>query len=438
MKLTVRTVRGRFTLVAALLVILIAGGGVSSYLATKIQNVSSSDATVRFSMEAYDLIEKNYWVKPGGYAQFNTPELPELFRLALNKAGVPSTLASSTRSGAEAMLAEAFVAATSSEAKKKLALDTLTIVLYNLPPVGRASLLSAQQVKELRQNVANINPANDLYKDLGVPTSAPPEAIEKAYDQKVAVLEQSTSTAAKEELEKVTYAKEVLSDSGKKQLYDTAKVEPSVSARTLGKTLYLGFNKISPTTLQEFAWEIARASTTPALDSLILDFRGNVGGALDFTPAFLGLFIGQNQYVFDLYRQGDTEAQRTTLPQFPELSRYREVAVLTDSMTQSTAELTAAALKRLRIAHIVGGRTRGWGSVENTYPLSTSIDPDTTYALFLVNSLTLRDDQQPIEQNGVLPDVDTAAAGWRNQLTKYFTSASLITALSSTAALPPR
>jgi C-terminal processing protease CtpA/Prc len=170
---------------------------------------------------------------------------------------------------------------------------------------------------------------------------------------------------------------------------------------------------------------------------MILDMRGNVGGALDFAQAFLGLFVGGNQYAFDLYHQGDDEVQRTTEPEFPELSRYGEVAVLTDNMTQSTAELTTAVLKRYRIARIVGATTRGWGSVENTYPLKTIVDPSTSYALLLVNSLTLGDTEEPIEQNGVAPDIDTSKTGWQKELSNHFSSPSLIKALENEATAAP-
>lgn len=401
------------------------------------QTPQEADPYVRFDMEAFDAITENYWVKPGTFAQFNTPELPQLFALALQKEGSTATLATSTRSATALLLASAFKNATSTDAERQLALQTLQIVLYNLPPAGRDSLLSEQQETALRQDVANVNPGTDLYQNLGLQKGATADAINQAYTEKAAALKNATSSDAQAELKQVAYAHEVLTNQAQKQLYDTAQIEPSIFAHVLGHTLYLDFDKISPTTLQEFAQAVDTASTTPGLDSMILDMRGNVGGALDFAQAFLGLFIGGNQYAFDLYHQGDDQVQRTTEPQFPELSRYGDVAVLTDNMTQSTAELTTAILKRYRIARVVGATTRGWGSVENTYPLTTVIDPSTSYSLLLVNSLTLRDDQQPIEQNGVVPDVDTGKTGWQQELSNYFSSSSLINALKSEATAAP-
>lgn len=402
------------------------------------QTPDEADPYVRFDMEAFDLISENYWIKPGDYARFGVPELPQLFSLALQDqtAGAYAS-ATSTRTATAAMLGKAFRSATSTDARRALALQTLGLILNSLPPAGRDSILSTKQETDLRQDVANVNPGNDLYQDLGLARGASEVEVDHAYQEKAATLQASTSPDAKTQLQKVSYAHEVLASPVGKQLYDNGGVEPSVFTHVLGNTLYLDVDKISPTALQEFAFAVDAASTTPRLDSMIIDFRGNVGGALDFTQGFLGLFIGTNQYAFDLYHQGDNEVARTTQPKFDELSRYADIAILTDNMTQSTAELTTAVFKRFHLARVVGTTTRGWGSVENTYPLRTSIDPSTSYSLLLVNSLTLRDDNAPIESNGVVPDIDTSRSGWQNTLADHFRSSSLIRALIEEAAKPP-
>lgn len=440
MRFFLRDKKLRVTLGGIIVATLVGGGVYSFFLHTpplEYLTPQENDLYVRFVMEAYDAIEQNYWIKPGDFVKFNTPELPQLFQLSVQKIGSSAILATSTRSGTSVLLENALKDATSTEAKRQFVLQALSLVLYNLPPIGRDSLLSKQEETAFRQNVANINPGNDLYQNLGLKKGATADEVNQAYEQKSVEIKNATSSEAKAELPKITYARKVLTNTVQKELYDTAQIEPSVFQHILESTLYLGFNKISPTTLREFALAVDSASTTSYLDSMILDMRGNVGGSLDFVQAFMGLFLGSNQYVFDLYHQGDNQAQRTTLLQFQELSRYREIAVLTDNMTQSTAELITAILKRFRIARVVGTTTRGWGSIENTYPIKTVIDPSTSYSLLLVNSLTLRDDQQPIEQNGVIPDLDTSKSGWQKKLYNYFTSASIIKALKDNATAVP-
>lgn len=383
---------------------------------------------VRFDMEAYDLIQQHYW-----QAATDT-DMATLFQLSVEKAAASSSVAllAPTRAGVAAMLDTVFNTATSTEGARQLALNTLIVALYNLAPTGRDQLLSQAQETSLRQEVSNVNPSNDLYANLGVPASATPQQINEVYKQKAAT---ATSSEAKQQL---SYAHEVLANANDKARYDQAHVEPTVFAHVIGRTLYLYVSQMAPTTVQEFAEAVDEASTTPGLLSMVLDLRGNIGGALDFGQYFLGLFQGQNQYAFDLYHQGDYQVQRTVAPRFAELDRYREIAVLTDDMTQSTAELVAAAFKRLHLGYTVGTTTRGWGSVEDTYPLMTQIDPAASYALLLVNSLTLRDDNLPIESNGVVPNVATADTAWRAELQNYFTSSSLISAIEKTIVTPPQ
>lgn len=389
---------------------------------------------VRFDMEAYDSILTNYWQK------VKESDLAQLYQLSVEKASGQSTvtLLSQDRAGVAKMLATVFATATSTEVARQLAANTLTVVLYNLAPQGRDQLLSQVQETALRQEVSNVNPGKDLYGDLGVAKGADTQTVNTAYQEKKAELTASSSPAAKAELAQVAYAHDVLTNTADKNRYDTSQVEPTVFSRVIGHTLYLYLSQMAPATVQEFAEAVDAASTTPGLSSMVIDLRGNIGGALAFGQYFLGIFQGQNQYAFDLFHQGDYQVQRTMVPKFDELNRYEEIAVLSDNMTQSTAEVTTAAFKRFHLGHVVGGTTRGWGSVENTYALTTVIDPNTSYSMLLVNSLTLRDDNVPIEGKGVDPDVNIADKNWKSELSKYFTSSSLISAIESTVTSPPK
>lgn len=372
----------------------------------------SQDAYVRFEMEAFDSIKENYWQKA------DDAQLANLFQLSLEKAGGSVATSAVDRLSTEAMLQGAFDAVPDAAAKKQLALDILQVALYNLPPVGRNQLYSAQAVKELRDTVSNVNPQSDLYGELGVTAAASAKDINAAYER---AEQTATSTAARE---RAAYVRDVLTDEKAKERYDTTKAEPTVFSKMIGTTLYVRLDKVSPSVLDEFLGVLDKASTTPAT-SMIIDLRGNIGGALDLAPHMIGLFFGPNQYSFDLFRKGEYLPQRSAVPKIPALTKYRDIAVLVDGQTQSTAEVFTAAVKRFRLATVIGTTTKGWGSVENTYPLTTSIDPDTQYALFLVNSLTLRDDGEPIEGKGVDPDISVGSKAWQNALPNFVRSAAL-------------
>lgn len=430
----------KVALLGTLVVVLIfAGVGYYKYSHPAVAPVTyktpeESNVFVRFDMEAYDIISKNYWNK------MKDEDIATLFQLSLQKAQNSSTtpaLITKDRAGVAKMVSDAITAIPTDEEKKKFALNTLVIATYNLQPVNRNGILSSKEETSFRQNVSNINPEKDLYKDLGIEKGATNEVIEQAYKEKVAVLEKAITPEAKEELKQVAYAREVLTNQNSKALYDEKQIEPTVFKRLIGNTMYLSISKISPTTLQEFGIAVDSASTTPRLDSMIIDFRGNIGGSLDFLKYFLGLFVGEKQYAFDLFHQGDYQVERTVLAKFDQLERYKEIAILTDNMTQSTAELTTATFKRFNLAGVVGETTRGWGTVENTYPIETVIGEGEKYSILLVNNITLRDDNQPIEGRGVDPDIDIKNPKWKSDLSRVFRNQSLIEAILKTATVEP-
>jgi hypothetical protein len=434
----------RWILAGAFFVLLAAAGGVfyfyhfrtqpAAVAATQYKTLEESDMYVRFDMDVYDIITTNYWQKAPD------ADMAGLFQLALAKAlntQTPPEITTKDRAGTAKMLAGAMANATSTQNKIQLAENVAIVALYNLAPQGRSGMLSQKQETELRQTVSNVHPNTDLYKDLGVAKGASADDVEKAYKEKESALKNATSSEDKAALAQADYAHKVLTNDSSKNLYDTAKIEPTIFGHVLGKTLYVNMTQVSPTSLQEFARAVDNASTTPGLESLIVDMRGNIGGALDFAAAFLGLFMGQNQYAYDLFHQGDYQVQRTTLAKFDEINRYTDIAFLVDNMSQSTAELTTAVFKKFHLAHVVGKTTRGWGTVENTFPIEADIDPTQKFTVLLVHSLTLREDNQPIEGRGVDPDVDVSKTDWQSQLSKYFSSPSLISALKQTANKPP-
>ncbi len=390
------------------------------------QTPEEKDVYVRFVMEVYDSISKNYWAK------VKEEDMAKLFQLSIQKVNTqltPPTLISNSRADVSKMINEALMSVNGTSSKKQMVIDIVNVATYNLEPMGRNGLYSKKQEVALRDNVSNINKEKDLYKDLGVEKGATVAVVEQAYKEKEVILSKSTNPEAIEELKKITYARKVLTDENNKKLYDSSQIEPTISGMIMGTTVYLSISKISPTTLREFATIIDNASTTPRLDSLIIDFRGNIGGALDFLQIFLGAFIGENQFAFDLLHQGEFQVERTKIPKFEPLARYKEIVVLTDNMTQSTAELTAAVFKRLKLAIVVGSVTRGWGTVENTYPLLTQMSEDEKFSLFLVNSLTLRDDNIPIEGRGVTPNIDINSSTFKKDLRENIRNTSLIKAV---------
>ncbi|MBU1085223.1 hypothetical protein KKB06_02645, partial [Patescibacteria group bacterium] len=80
---------------------------------------------------------------------------------------------------------------------------------------------------------------------------------------------------------------------------------------------------------------------------------------------------------------------------------------------------------------LVGTTTRGWGTVEKVFSLDNQISENEIYSIFLVHHLTLREDGQPIEGNGVEPHISILDPTWTQQLLKYYNDPELITQLKT-------
>jgi len=406
-------------LISVIVVIAVVGVGYSFF------NKSGSDASVvadaptRFNMEIFDKIVENYWQK------VNEPDLAKLYQLAFAKAAssTPLDLSNATRDGVAEMLSRGF-SDIAEEKRNELAVNTGIIVLANLAPQGRSGLLSQAQETAFRDNVNNIDRTNNLYENLGLKDGADIDSVEKAYKEKSKELLASTSPEAKQELALVKRAHEVLANESSKVIYDETKSEPTLSSEKLsGGSLYLDLTKISNTTLQEVANALMAYGTTTAPTGLIIDVRSNVGGALDFARYFMSMFLGPNQYVYDYLQQGDLKPERT--PNFAKVevvNKIKDIAILTDEKSQSTSELLASIFKRFRLGKAVGIQTKGWGTVENTFPLETDLGDGNKYSVLLVHSLTLRDDGEPIEGKGIDPDINIENKNWKTQVNQTFSS----------------
>lgn len=386
-----------------------------------------------FVSEVYDKIKENYW------DNISEPQLLDLFKLSLDRNGGNTTVAKFENKD---KLLEAFTKATAGmDEEKKNTFYTTVVgsVLSSLNPTGRSGLFTEKQEQQLKNTVSNINPEKDLYKDLGLSKGASEPAVLKAFETKSTELSKDKSPEAKEKLKQITYAKETLTQKETKQRYDTNQIEPTMFTKTVGNTLYFQFKKFSPTSYDEFIKIFEQYEQVPgyaskndtSLTALILDLRGNIGGAIDATPYFLGNFIGKGAYAYDFYHKGEYIPFKTPTDKLPGLTRFRQIVVLVDNQTQSSAEMMTASLKKYHMGVIVGVPTKGWGTVERVFPLDNQFSKKEKYSMFLVHSITLRDDNLPIEGRGVDPDVKISDPNWTDQLLSYFNNPALVEAVKS-------
>jgi len=344
-------------------------GGCASYLYLTQKDIFliSKSPYLGFVSEVYDVIKDNYWNK------LTDKELSVLFKSAAEQLGKKALFFPSENKKGVLLMLNTILSSMEDQQKKEFVIQLADLVLKNLPPAGRSSLYATKEQKELTQMVENINP-------------------------------------------------------------DTGKKEPTILSQTISsktpgqkpasvltpEILYLRLQRFSSTTLTEFQEEADKADKIKTLNTLILDLRGNIGGSIDILPYFLGPFIGYNQYAYEFFSQGEHIPFKTKTGWLPSLVRYKKVIVLIDENTQSTAELFASVLKKYNVGVLVGRETKGWGTVERVFPIKQQIDPNETYSVFLVHSLTLREDGKPIEGNGVEPTISIDAPDWKEQLFLYF------------------
>jgi len=311
--------------------------------------------------------------------------------------------------------------------------NIVDVVLANLKPFGRSRLYSEKMAQDLNNNVNNVNPAVNQFQVLGVPTGVTDKQVAEAFQIKEKELAPiaKVSTPAAQKLAEVKQAYKVLKTQDSRQIYQISGAEPTIDYKLLTPSIYyIHLTKFSPTSLDEFVRVAAKVdSKGPELDTLIFDLRDNIGGAIDSLPYFLGPFIGPNTYAYQFYHQGNYVDFKTLTGWMNSLVRYKKVVILINGNAQSSAEVMAAVLKKYNVGILVGTHTKGWGTVEKDYPLDNQIDSSEKFSIFLVNHVSLRDDNQPIEGRGVDPMIDTTSPNWQKDLQERFGDAGLVKAV---------
>ncbi|KUK79594.1 MAG: Carboxyl-terminal protease [Microgenomates bacterium 39_7] len=319
------------------------------------------------------------------------------------------------------------------EIREEFAVQLSDMILANLEPFGRSRLYSRQLEQELVEKVSNIDPEADHYQALGVDEQASDEEVAQAYQQQKEALEAEGTPEAQEKLAQVEAAHQTLADPITRERYDVAGVNPTMEWRLISPQIfYLRIKQFSPTTVQELLEVTEKVDNRDDnLDTLILDLRGNFGGAIDSLPYFLGPFIGNNQHAYQFLQQGKTTDYKTRTGWLPTLTRYKKVVVLIDDKVQSSAEVMADVIKRYNVGVLVGTTTMGWGTVERVFPLENQLSENEEYSLFLVHHLTLRTDGLPIESNGIEPMINIAQENWQQELYRYFNDQELVNTVES-------
>lgn len=397
----------------ALVLLAIAASGFLVTRKAATNSVVSQNPYTAFLEETYDLIKTNYWQK------VEDQNLIDLYLAAARAVTKQPQLVTAKDkkdlfNQLEKIVKDETTAATIADA-----------VLANLPPVGKSRLYTQKQAKDLSNTVANIDPTTNHYLSLGISQSATQSQIETAYQTQ-------SATATAQQKQKLDLAYQALKDTTTREIYDATGADPTLPYQALTDQIYyIAINKFSPTTIQELTAALSTSNQHPRLNTLILDLRDNIGGAIDGLPYFLGPFIGEDQYAYQFLQQDKKEDFKTKTGWLPDLVKFKKVVILINENTQSSAEVMASVLKKYHVGVLVGSTTKGWGTVEKVFNLEHQFGGQQVYSVFLVHHLTLREDGQPIEGQGVNPDIFIKDQNWRQQLLDYFNFPNLVTAIDN-------
>jgi len=418
----------KFFLGLVIILIFVAGFGIGKVGSKKKVTVETKQENkyVAFLDEVYKTIQENYWNK------LTDEQLVNVFVLGTEKlSGQSQNVTKKDKESMNKMLLKVVDQYPDEAKKKEFSAMLADVVLSNLEPFGRSRLYSQKEEKALADVVQNKTEEN-RYQDLGVTKEASEAAIAKAYEEQSKKWDPSVNKApeAAEKYQKVQQAYKTLSDPASRKNYDMAGVEPTMDYKLVRPDVfYVHMTKFSPTTFDEMTRVFEKVKGKAGVNALILDLSDNIGGAIDGLPYFLGPFIGNDQYAYQFLHQGEKQDFKTKIGWLDSLVQYKKVVILINENAQSTAEMMASVLKKYNVGVVVGRKTKGWGTVERVFPLTSKIADNETFSVFLVHTLTLREDGLPIEGNGVLPNISFDDKNWKQQLLERFNTQSIVDAV---------
>lgn len=144
-----------------------------------------------------------------------------------------------------------------------------------------------------------------------------------------------------------------------------------------------------------------KASSDKNISGLVLDLRDNPGGQLDEAACLAGLFLGMNKKTYSVEYFDPLKSNEVVLST-GSLLYTGPLVVLTNSSSASASELLTGALKDYRRALIVGEKTFGKG----TFQESEVWAKNTKITLFKTQGYYLLPGRQSTQLTGVQPDIE--------------------------------
>lgn len=158
---------------------------------------------------------------------------------------------------------------------------------------------------------------------------------------------------------------------------------------------YININAFAKKTASQFK-KASKELEKGKIKSLVLDLRGNTGGYLSSAFDIAEQFLPKGKVVYQLKEKGEVTKYKTTKSD----KKSYKLVILIDGRSASASEVLALALKENYDATIVGEKSYGKGSVQQTSELENGATVKYTTAKWLSPK------GESIDGVGITPDVN--------------------------------
>ena len=135
-----------------------------------------------------------------------------------------------------------------------------------------------------------------------------------------------------------------------------------------------------------------------SIKSIVIDVRDNSGGYLTSASEISDLFVEKDKNIYQIKdREGKIEIFKAVEDVY---RKFDKIAVLINQNSASASEILALALKESANAKIVGVKSFGKGSVQETQKLSSGA------MIKITTSYWLRPNGNSINEEGIVPDIE--------------------------------
>lgn len=169
----------------------------------------------------------------------------------------------------------------------------------------------------------------------------------------------------------------------------------SVSSAVLDGIGYIKIDTFSQTTASQVEKAIKEFDND--VKSVVIDVRDNTGGLLDSAKDVSDLFIEKGKVIYKLKDKNEkiTERKADNEP----IRKFDKIAVIVNENSASASEILALALKESAGAKVVGTKTFGKGTVQETFALESGAMVKYTSAYWLSPN------GNSINEKGIEPDI---------------------------------